>query len=182
MRHYLAAAALVLPLTAPSPAQAYGELIGGQMDFKGVVVAYPCSIAPESGNLPVNFGKLSTRDLYHDGKSPPVTFTLRLLDCNPQLASAVTVTFSGSENPHLPDHLAIKAAAPDGASGIGIGLQERNGTPIRLGIATLPVTVDRGVTQLTFQAFVAAEPEALSKATLTTGPFTATANYILNYQ
>jgi len=36
--------------------------------------------------------------------------------------------------------------------------------------------------QLNFQAFVEGEPQALANGTLTTGAFTATANYTLNYQ
>ncbi|KMV68728.1 fimbrial protein [bacteria symbiont BFo1 of Frankliniella occidentalis] len=182
MKNIIIGLILMLPLLLAGPAQAAGELIGGQLDFKGVVVAIPCSIAPESESAPVDFGKISTRDLYHSEKSEPIAFTLKLQDCNPQLASTVTVTFSGSENPNLKDHLAIKPSTSNGASGIGIGLLEEDNTPIQLGVATLPVTLKSGMMQLNFKAFVAAEPEALSKETLTTGPFTATANYILNYQ
>lgn len=68
MKNIIIGLVLMLPLLLAGPAQAAGELIGGQLDFKGVVVAIPCSIAPESESAPVDFGKISTRDLYHSEK------------------------------------------------------------------------------------------------------------------
>lgn len=82
----------------------------------------------------------------------------------------------------MTDRLAIKSVAPSGASGVGIGLEESDGSPIRLNMPTNATAITDTVMQLNFQAFVEGEPQALANGTLTTGAFTATANYTLNYQ
>jgi type 1 fimbria pilin len=53
---------------------------------------------------------------------------------------------------------------------------------VRLNVATRPTLINDTLLRLSFQAFVEAEPDAIANGTLTTGPFTATANYTLNYQ
>lgn len=182
MNFIIIAAVLLLAVLPSAPAMAKAVLIGGDLRFEGEVVAYPCSVAPESERVPVNFGEISTKSLYINGKSIPVPFSIRLQDCNPGLLNTVSVTFSGDENPNLANHLAIKATAGGNASGVGIGLLEADNTPVRLGVPTTPVTIGDSVMQLDLQAFVEAEPDALSKGTLTAGPFSATAYYLLNYQ
>lgn len=62
-----------------------GELLGGDLSFTGVVMAYPCSIAPESERVPVNFGEVSTKSLYINGKTTPIPFTIKLQDCTPNV-------------------------------------------------------------------------------------------------
>lgn len=174
--------ACLLTIFAVSPSWAQGELIGGDLSFKGMVIAYPCSIAPESEQVPVDFGKISTKSMYINGKTTPVPFTITLQDCTPGVFSSVTVTFSGEANGNLPDRLAIKPTTPGNAGGVGVGLLEADNTPVRLNVATTPTPVNDTVLQLNFQAFVEAEPQALANGTISTGPFTATANYTLNYQ
>lgn len=174
--------ALCLTLVVPAPVWALGELIGGDLSFRGLVMAYPCSIAPDSERIPVDFGKISTKSLYINGKTPPVPFTIKLQNCNPNVFNAVTVTFSGNVNTNMTDRLAITATSPGNAGGVGIGLLEADDTPISLNVATRPTAINDTTLRLNFQAFVEAEPDALSNGTLATGPFTATANYTLNYQ
>lgn len=174
-------ACFVTTLITPS-AWALGQLIGGDLSFKGVGMAYPCSIAPESERVPVDFGNISTKSLYINGKTVPVPFTIKLQGCTPSVFNSVTVTFSGTANPNLADRLAISATAPGNASGVGIGLLEADDTPVQLNAATTPVAINDTILRLNFQAFVEAEPDALANGTLTTGPFTATANYTLSYQ
>ncbi|QMI06732.1 fimbrial protein [Citrobacter sp. RHB25-C09] len=182
MNRMTIALAILLTTLSSQSAWALGELIGGDLSFKGVVVAYPCSIAPESERVPVDFGNISTKSLYINGKTTPIPFTIKLQDCNPSVLSTVTVTFSGTPNAELADRLQITASAPGNASGVGIGLLEADDTPVRLNIATTPAPINDTILQLNFKAFVEAEPVALANGTLATGPFTATANYTLNYQ
>ncbi|EMM5417978.1 fimbrial protein [Citrobacter amalonaticus] len=174
--------ACLLTTFAPAPVWALGELLGGDLSFTGVVMAYPCSIAPDSERVPVDFGKVSTKSLYINGKTVPVPFTIKLEDCTPSVFNSVTVTFSGIANGNLADRLAISATSPGNAGGVGIGLLEEDDTPVRLNVATRPAAINDTILRLNFQAFVEAEPDALANGTLTTGPFTATANYTLNYQ
>ena len=174
--------ACFLTAFSATPAWARGELIGGDLSFKGVVMAYPCSIAPESARVLVDFGEVSTKSLYINGKITPVPFTITLQDCNPNVFNTVTVTFSGIANGNMADRLAITATASGNAGGVGIGLLEEDDTPVRLNVATRPTLINDTLLRLSFQAFVEAEPDAIANGTLTTGPFTATANYTLNYQ
>ncbi|AMO81599.1 fimbrial protein [Obesumbacterium proteus] len=174
--------AVLATLTFSSAVEAAGELVGGAMTFKGVVVALPCSIAPGSEKVPVDFGEISTKSLYATGKTTPIAFSIVLEDCNPSVFDSVTVTFDGDRNSNMTDRLAIKSVAPSGASGVGIGLEESDGSPIRLNTPTNATAITDTVMQLNFQAFVEGEPQALANGTLTTGAFTATANYTLNYQ
>jgi len=182
MNRMTTAVALILAWLPSVPALAIGELIGGDLSFRGEVVAYPCSIAPDSEQVLVDFGEISTKSLYINGKTLPVPFSIKLQDCNPSLLYTVTVKFSGDENLNLANHLAITPAASGGASGVGIGLLEADDTPVHLNVATTATTISNTIMQLNFKAFLEAEPGALSNGTLTTGPFTATAYYLLSYQ
>ena len=182
MRQLIASMILICSLPAAAPAHAIGELIGGDLNFKGTVVAHGCSIVPSSKNIAVDFGQISTRTLYAEGKSQPKAFVIELQDCSTDVFNSVTVTFSGTENANMSDRLAITPIAPQTASGIGIGFEESNGTAILLNTPTTAVAISDANMQLNFKAFVEGEPDALSNKTLETGAFQATANYTLNYQ
>lgn len=179
MRQFIASMVLIGSLSAATPAQAIGELIGGDLNFKGTVVAHGCSIVPSSKNIAVDFGEISTRTLYAERKSQPKAFVIELKDCSTDVFNSVTVTFSGTENANMSDRLAI---APNSASGIGIGFEENDGTAISLNTPTTAVAISSASMQLNFKAFVEGEPDALSNKTLQTGAFQATANYTINYQ
>ncbi|WP_058910656.1 fimbrial protein [Entomohabitans teleogrylli] len=182
MRLLAATLALVGVLPASLSVHAMGELIGGDITFKGTVVAHGCSIVPTSENIAVDFKTISTKTLYAVGKSTPVAFSIELQDCSTEVFNTVTVTFSGTPNPNMNDRIAITAVGPNSASGIGIGLEEADGTAIQLNQPTSVVAISGATMKLDFKAFVEGEPDALSNNTLSTGAFTATANYTLNYQ
>ncbi|MDH1763575.1 hypothetical protein N5D74_26545 [Klebsiella michiganensis] len=61
MRQFIASMVLLGLLSAATPAYASGELIGGDLTFKGTVAAHGCSIVPSSKNIAVDFGQISTR-------------------------------------------------------------------------------------------------------------------------
>ncbi|MBK4715095.1 MULTISPECIES: fimbrial protein [Tenebrionibacter/Tenebrionicola group] len=181
MRLRMMSLALVAALPLSAPVWAAGELQGGDVTFTGTVVGLPCLIQAGDEHLTVDFGTIGIRDLYSNKKTAPKQFTIHLVDCTPAISGAVTVTFSGDPNPNLPDHLAVKPN-PDNVTGIGIGLQEVDGTEIKLSVPTAAKQINATTLDLTFQAYVEAEPQALANKTLTTGSFTSTANYTLNYQ
>ena len=182
MRQFIASMVLLGLLSAATPAYASGELIGGDLTFKGTVAAHGCSIVPSSKNIAVDFGQISTRTLYAESKSQPKAFVIELKDCSTDVFNSVTVTFSGTENANMSDRLAITPVAPNSASGIGIGFEESNGTAISLNTPTTAGAISDATMQLNFKAFVEGEPDALSNKTLQTGAFQATAYYTLNYQ
>ena len=112
MRQLIASMILIGSLPAAAPAHAIGELIGGDLNFKGTVVAQGCSIVPSSKNIAVDFGQISTRSLYAEGKSQPKAFVIELKDCSTDVFNSVTVTFSGTENANMSDRLAITPTPP----------------------------------------------------------------------
>ena len=179
-RHQLYGAAIFLLLSGPIYAQT--ELIGGDMRFHGTVEALPCSVKPGGDKIGVNFKQISTKDLYSNKTSPPVSFTIPLENCSDAVFKTVSVTFSGIESTELPNHLIINPVSPSSASGVAIGLKESNGSAIELNKPTTAENIANGSMDLTFQAWVAGEPTALQNGDITLGPFTATANYTLTYQ
>ncbi|EMX6282625.1 type 1 fimbrial protein [Providencia rettgeri] len=152
----------------------------GSYSFRGMVVATPCQIAPGSEKVPVDFQQISVKDLYKEGKSKPLIFSIHLMNCNTTIFKSVTVTFNGIENKNLPDHLAISDQSE--ASGIGIGLLNLNETPIELNTPSLAQNLAKNDTEIQFKAYVEAEPEARINETITYGNFYSTAYYTLNYQ
>lgn len=182
MRRFIAAAVLIFSVSMTAPVYAIGDLIGGDINFKGTVVAQGCSIVPSSKNILVDFKEISTDILYQGGRSSPQQFVIELQNCNTKVLNSVTVTFSGLENNNLPGRLAITPLSTGSASGIGIGFEENNGTAILLNKPTTAVVISDSKMQLNFKAFVEGEPDALSNRTLQAGVFRATANYTLNYQ
>lgn len=180
MRQLIASMVLICLLPAATPAYSNGELTGGDLIFKGTVVAHGCSIVPSSKNIVVEFDKISLRTLYAEGKSQPKAFVIELQDCSTDVFNSVTVTFSGTENSNMSDRLAITPSST--ASGIGIGFEESNGTAILLDTPTTAVAISNANMQLNFKAFVEGEPNALSNKILQAGNFKATAYYTLNYQ
>lgn len=178
MRQLIALIVIIFSLFAATAVHAIGELIGGELTFKGKVVAQGCNIVPSSKNIAVDFGEISARTLYAEVKSLPQAFAIELQGCSTAVFNSITVTFSGTANPNMNDRLAVTGSA----SGIGIGFEESDGTAISLNTPTTAVAISSAAMQLDFKAFVEGEPDALSNKTLQTGEFQATANYTLNYQ
>ncbi|WP_231617122.1 fimbrial protein [Erwinia sorbitola] len=158
------------------------NLIGTDINFHGTVVSLACSIAPGDERVLVDFQKVSTKDLYLNKRSSPIPFSIRLADCTTDVFNSVTVTFGGSKNKELPNHLAIVADSPGGAAGVGIGLQMQNGNSIELNKASPAMLLSTGKMSLNFRAFLQGEPDALKNGAIQYGPFTAVANYTLHYQ
>ena len=156
-------------------AQADTKLVGGDMYFHGTIRALACSLAPGGDKIEVDFGQIATQDLYLSGR-------IQLRDCNPEVFRGISVTFSGSEDAELDDHLALDSSEQGGATGIGIGMSEEDGTAIRLDESTSVKEITAGSMTLNFWAWVAAEPSAIKNQSLEYGPFSASGTWTLNYQ
>ncbi|WP_297196484.1 fimbrial protein [uncultured Pluralibacter sp.] len=165
-------------VSAAVPAET--RLIGGDMHFHGTVVALTCSLPPGGDRIVVDFGQIATKDLYLSGRSSAKKFKIQLADCNPDVFRSVAVTFSGTEDTALPDHLAIGSGS--GASGIAIGISEDDGTPVHLNQSTTAQQVQKGDMALEFQAWVEAEPDAVANKSLKYGEFSASGTWTLSYQ
>ncbi|WP_421507773.1 fimbrial protein [Erwinia rhapontici] len=158
------------------------ELTGTSVHFHGTVVSQPCSVAPGSEKILVDFKHVSVKDLYLNKKSTPVPFSIRLINCTTAVYNSVTVTFSGEENSELSNHLTIHPVLGGGAAGVAIGLKLQNGQSVELNKATSLTRLSTGNMNLGFTAYLEGEPDALQKREIQFGPFTASARYTVNYQ
>lgn len=168
-------------LLSPS-AFAATELIGGDMEFKGVVVAHGCTIVAGDENKVVDFKQISASDLYSNKKSEPVAFSISLENCSRDIYKSVTITLDGKEHPTMPNHLAVVGTGSENPKSIGIAFTDVKRNVIQLKKPSSTRLLNNKRIQFDFMAYVEASPSALRNQTLLTGPFQAQATYTLNYQ
>lgn len=168
----------LIPLMAPAEV----TLLGGEMKFHGTVIALPCEIVSGDDVINIDFGKVNVKEIYLNKKVAVKPLNIHLEHCRSDVFNSVSVTFNGTEDGALADHIAITPDGQDGASGVAIGLQELNGTPIKLGEATAAHTITENSMVLSWQVYLEGAPEAIEHRTINYGPFSATATWTLNYQ
>jgi type 1 fimbria pilin len=176
MRHLLFAAPLVLAFALPS-ARALDNLY-----FYGSLISQPCTIAPGDERVELNFGTVIDKELYANRHTPSQTFTIRLSGCKPsERQNSVSVSFTGTESIELPGRLALEPGSQ--ASGIAIGIQGQDGTPILINEGRSPdYRLMVGENQLRLKARVEGEPQALATRSIAKGPFSAIVTFRLNYE
>ncbi len=150
------------------------------MRFHGALVAEPCVILPGEERIQLDFGTIVDKYLYLNTRTHSQIFTLHLAECDLSLGNTVSVTFSGSENANLPGLLALDGGSS--ASGIAIGLENRDGTALPLNSASDKYRLAAGSNQIALQAYVQGEPEAIRNKTIGRGEFSATATFSLEYE
>ncbi|MEX3098861.1 fimbrial protein [Serratia ureilytica] len=148
--------------------------------FSGTLVAEPCIIPPGEENVPLDFGTVVEKYLYANQRTHSQPFTIHLTECNPDIASSVSVTFSGTPSASLPGLLALDASS--GAMGVAIGLETQDGQPLPLEQAAPATALSAGENQLVYQAYVQGEPGAIAARNIGQGAFTATATFNLSYE
>lgn len=67
------------------------------------------------------------------------------------------------------------------ATGVAIGMEKPDGTPLPFNKATPGYTLVNGTNDITLQAYVIGEPNAITAQTIAAGDFTATATFELAY-
>lgn len=155
-------------------------LAADNMRLHGALVSLPCVIAPENESVPLDFSVVADKYLYLNSRIPGQKIQLQLTDCDINVGNTVKVAFSGVENTQLPGFLAL--SKDSAASGIAIGLETVSGVAI-------PLNNNQGIVQklsngnnvITMQAFVQAEPEAITHHSIGLGPFYATVNFEMTY-
>lgn len=171
----------LLLLLSPS-AFAITELIGGDMEFKGVVVAHGCTIVAGDENKLIDFKQISAKDLYTFQKSEPVAFSISLENCSQDIYKSVTITLDGKEHPTMPNHLAVVGTGSEDPKSIGIVFTDTQRNMIQLKKPSTARLLNNKRIQFNFMTYVEASPSAIKNQTLLTGPFQAQATYTLNYQ
>jgi type 1 fimbria pilin len=151
------------------------------MRFHGTLVAQPCVIKPGEEVIPLDFGTVIDKYLYQNQRTSGQQFALHLSGCDLSLGTSVAITFTGLENFMLPGLLALDASSQ--ASGIAIGIETQDGAPLPINKAEItryPLSV--GDNFIRMQAYVQAEPAALTNRTIAKGPFSAVVTFSLAYE
>lgn len=151
-----------------------------EINFTGALIAEPCLIEEGDEAKELDFGTVIDRDIYTRQKSKNMPVTIVLTRCSADVAKTVTITFNGNENSMLPGFLAINSGS--NATGIAIGMETLSGQQILINKTSPPVTLEAGRTLILLNAFIQGEPNAVRDYSISSGYFSATATFSLNYQ
>lgn len=180
-RAFIYTSLLMLTLSPASTAFAVEDNSGADnLSFKGQLVAQPCIIEQGNESRNMNFDSLIEKSLYIFGRSYSRPFSLLLSECDLSVGKNVRISFDGQRSVALPNLLAITAEGE--TSGIAVGLETADGSPLPLGKKTSDYQLKEGVNEIFFKAYVQAEPEAIAKKNIVLGPFTAVATFYLEYE
>ncbi|MEP9267631.1 fimbrial protein [Enterobacter asburiae] len=167
--------ALLAGMLTMSAAQA-----ADNVHFSGALVAEPCTLPDADTDIHVDFGTVIVKYLYQYQRTKSQPFTIHLEDCDPSVMKTVSVMFEGTTDDELTDMLALDPAST--AKGVAIGLELPDGSPLAINKATPHQQLVKGNNSLSLNAYVQAKTAVITTKTLTAGDFTATANFVLNYQ
>lgn len=156
----------------------YNSASENNLQFDGALVSEPCNLDPNTTDIVVDFKSIVAKSLYKYNRSSSEVFTINLTDCDTSMSNMVSFTFKGAEDQALPGLLAVNGTA----KGIAIGLEYEDGTMLSLNQPTTQQALSDGVSQFTFRAYVAGEPEAVQKESMIMGQFNATATFEMEYQ
>ncbi|WP_449567272.1 fimbrial protein [Lelliottia nimipressuralis] len=147
------------------------------LHISGRLVNEPCELDPNTSTLTADFKEVFQKDLYLNGRTPGVPFTIRLMNCDLSLGTQVQFTFAGTESLVLPGYLATTGAA----QGIAIGIEDAAGVSQPVNKLTPAMTLGNDGFSLTLFGFVVGEPDALKDKTIVPGDFAATATFEASY-
>ncbi|WP_426576366.1 fimbrial protein [Xenorhabdus stockiae] len=145
------------------------------------VLAPSCVIKPEDKAMEVDFGSITSRDLYLYQRTPSQPFRLHLEECDPKVAQKVNIKFVGQESKEQPGLLAFSHGS--NASGAAIGMEKLDGTPLPFNkTAQFSLAGTNSSHVIPFQAYVKADPKALLQNKIGVGEFNAMATFELSYE
>lgn len=101
------------------------DIIVGEMEFKGVVVAHGCTIVAGDENKVIDFKQISAKDLYSLQKSNPVAFSISLENCSQDIYKSVTITLDGQAHSTMPNHIAVTGSGSEDPKSIGIAFTDK---------------------------------------------------------
>ncbi|WDB29854.1 fimbrial protein [Escherichia albertii] len=117
----------LLPAFALAGNKWTATLPGGNMQFRGVIIAETCRIEAGDRQMTVNMGQISSNRFHAVGEdSDPVPFVIHLRECNTVVSERVGVAFHGVADGKNPDVLSV-GEGPGIATNIGIALFDDKG-------------------------------------------------------
>lgn len=165
-----------------STTTAVTTVTGGTVHFRGSLVDAACSVSTESADQTVDLGQHPLHIFKSVGdKSELRPFTIKLEDCDTEIASTAQVAFSGAADERSPTLLAVDASQGNGAGATGVGIQilDEKSTVIPPDGSTFsaPHTLMNGENILNFKARYVS-----TIADPTAGQANADATFIMQYQ
>lgn len=148
--------------------------------MRGALVTEPCVIAPGDESIQLDFGTIVDKYLYLNQRTHGQEFKLRLSDCDLSLGNTVRISFSGAESQELPGLLEVKSGGE--STGFAIGLETTDGEALPINDSDGSYTLKKGVNLITINAYLQAEPKAISDRRIKYGGFKVVANFRLDYQ
>ncbi|WP_421251387.1 fimbrial protein [Aeromonas sp. 600584] len=149
----------------------------GVIKFVGAIIDAPCSIAPESVDQTIQMGQVANSLLESQGETPLRPFEIHLEACSLDTAKTASITFNGVADDSEKKHLAINGFAKGAAVAI---VNQLDGSEVVLGTPTKGAALLKGDNHLKFGAKLVSNIKSGEKAT--PGEFTATSDFIMNYQ
>lgn len=158
----------------------------GTINFTGEITTQACSVSPNSQNMIVPLGKLSTNAFGGSpasigAKSTPAKFTIDLLGCDTTTLKNASVSFAGTGDLDSPTKLRLANAGQVGvasASGVAIEIGDSTGTKIDLNTGKSgDYILGQGDNSLKFQAAYIA-----TKTVVAAGPANAVAQFTIAYK
>lgn len=146
---------------------------GGVVRFAGSIVDTPCSITANTVDQTINLGQVSNGQLKDGGSSSLQAFDIKLEGCTLDTAKSATVTFRGISDKNKQDNLSINGTAKGASIAI---VNRQNGSVVKLGTDTAAFELANSNNNLAFAA------QLVGTGEITPGEFTASSDFLINYQ
>lgn len=157
--------------------------VSADVDFKGILVAEPCVVAPgdDGDSVLVDFGTIADKTFYsiYGRRTWLQEFHILLTECDTSLGKEVKITFTGTEDAEQSGLLAVTSST--GVKHVAIGLQTHTGADLPINKQTQGYTLYTGNTQLNFKAYVQASEEGVLNHSVGNGSFEAVSTFELEY-
>lgn len=151
----------------------------------GNLVTEPCTLAPESADIPLDFGRIVGKYFQTAKRTPGLRFSIKLTDCDISMGNSATVTFLGAESGSLPGLLATNNGEENG---LAFGIETLPDAETEVVPQLIPINkpsplflLSNNVSVITLQGYIEAEPEAIETNTVKPGPFSVTATFKVDY-
>ena len=152
----------------------------GKVNFHGEVIDAACSIDANSLKQTVELGSVAKVALYKGGKSTPVDFAIQLRNCDITDKTTTTVEFKGIAGESAEGLDKAFAVSGPAAGALGVVVTDAGGKVIAPGSTSPVFTLNDGDNELNFKAYMQGASNASSA--IAPGGFTATADFVMDYQ
>lgn len=124
---FLSGMVMVLPLMSVAGNRHYVDIHGGDVHFYGQVVNAACSVTADTANQIVQMGQVRSSDFKNLGDwIDPVSFQIKLEDCNTNVSQTAGVIFNGQTDGKDPQVFQTGAGA-SASKGVGLGIFDADG-------------------------------------------------------